>query len=69
MSLLLDVSAHEKVCRKFTITGRVTRAHVVGLCTKCGAVIEAHKRYAGEKQERMEAALDVAMPPVRATVN
>jgi hypothetical protein len=69
MSLALEVAAHEKICRKFTITGRVTLVHVVGLCSKCGAVIEVHKRYAGKKQEAAEARLDVAMPPVCGEVN
>lgn len=40
---------HEKKCPRFNIISTVTAQRIVGICNKCGEVLEIHERTKPEK--------------------
>jgi hypothetical protein len=42
-NLYASIKEHEKVCKGFHITGKVTNGVVFGACSRCGKVVERPK--------------------------
>lgn len=41
--LMVSIRAHEKLCPGFYIQGAMQRGDVVGVCSRCGEVVERPK--------------------------